>query len=75
MADHFYICREFEISKFDIARLTCISIQSLNIFSLQMDIGKEITFKPLLKCPGLSTYESWLYQIDAHMCMVWSLPM
>ena len=24
MDDHFDICREFEISKFDIARLTCI---------------------------------------------------
>ena len=31
MDDHFDICRVFEISKFDIARLTCIVIISLPI--------------------------------------------
>ena len=59
MDDHFDICRVFEISKFDIARLTCI---------IQID-GRRVAGRPKLTWKKLTEKdcaERKLTKVDTH---------
>ena len=59
MDDHFDICRVFEISKFDIARLTCIRMAMVWHSASSFRILKEIYHLcQLAKCDEISWKDS-----------------